>query len=81
MIKKLQLSHIPGLTYQTCVRYNKPVVITGVNLIFPNLANWNMDYAAEKIIPKETLVLQKSHEKNRTVGNMYESEQMITSIN
>jgi hypothetical protein len=63
MIKKLQLSHIPGLTYQTCVRYNKPVVITGVNLIFPNLANWNMDYAAEKIIPKETLVLQKSHEK------------------
>jgi ribosomal protein L16 Arg81 hydroxylase len=64
MIKKLQLSPIPGLTYHACVRHNKPVVITDVNLIFPNLADWDMAYAAKKILPKETLVQQKSHEKN-----------------
>jgi ribosomal protein L16 Arg81 hydroxylase len=64
MIKKIQLNPIPEVTYNACIRYNKPVLITGVYSVFPNLAKWDLDYAAQKIAEKETLVLQESSEKN-----------------
>lgn len=63
MIEKVSLSPVKGETYAQCLRINKPVVITGLFSVFPNLAKWDLDYAARKIAEKETVVLQESTEE------------------
>ena len=56
----LLLSPTVGETYQACVKLNRPVVITGVLAIFPNLAKWDIDYVRKIINNKKVLVAKQS---------------------
>ena len=62
MFEKIALSPILGETYRECIRSKVPVIITDVFSVLPNLAKWDLDYAARKIAEKETIVLQESEQ-------------------
>lgn len=62
MIKKIALNPIPEITYRDCIESNEPLVITDIFSIFPNLAKWDIDFLAEKIVDKEALVQLESLE-------------------
>ena len=63
MVDKIALSPVVGETYRACIRSKTPVIVTDVFSVFPNLAKWDLDYAARKIAEKETVVLQESFEE------------------
>jgi len=64
MMKKIVLNPIPEMTYRECVEINAPLVITDIFSIFPNLAQWDLDFLAQKIKGKETIVQMESSEKD-----------------